>query len=304
MTNAELAKQMNALWGLKGRDAVTANVIRQWVAWDVLPKARVQGRAAGNGPIWIRDERSLRRANRLAELRKAGVRRENALIVQAYIEWGHSDFYRVRHALRDEFSKWRNQLNHRHITFIGDDSFANLSATRKRAIANQLGPLDSRFSGTQFEQSPALYAVWADLARTADGNSNFLIAQLIEALQRIYPAIDAIVPSELLSSIAIGLPGLTGSSDEIDNSGESTIEIASERQFRVARIYARRYLKLLREAGCYDASPGLDPGARELMQMLHSFAPQISTGPWLTFAFAQLLHYVFRQSELQENWSD
>lgn len=304
MTNSELAEQLNNLWDLQGTDAVTVNVIRQWIAWDVLPKAQVQGRMSGRGPIWIRDGRSFRRANRLAKLRKMGVRREHALIFQAYVEWGHSDFSRVRDALSHEFSKWREQLHRRHITFIGNDGFSNLSAGKKRAIANQIGPLDSLFAGTQFEQSPELYAIWADLARTGEGNSNVLIGQLIEAFRQMYPANDPAFAVELLSSIAATLPGLTGSPDEIGNSGESTIAIATERQFLVARIYAREYLKTLRVAGCYAASGGSNSAVGELMQKLHSLAPQISTGPWLTFAFAQLLHYIFHRTEFQRNCED
>lgn len=304
MTNSELAEQLNNLWDLQGTDAVTVNVIRQWIAWDVLPKAQVQGRMSGRGPIWIRDGRSFRRANRLAKLRKMGVRREHALIFQAYVEWGHSDFSRVSDALSHEFLKWREQLHRRHITFLGNDGFSNLSAGKKRAIANQIGPLDSLFAGTQFEQSPELHAIWADLARTGEGNSNVLIGQLIEAFRQMYPANDPAFAVELLFSIVATLPGLTGSPDEIGNSGESTIANATERQFRVARIYAREYLKMLRVAGRYAASGGSNSGVGELMQKLHLLAPQISIGPWLTFAFAQLLHYVFHRTKFQRNCKD
>src|SRR5690348_10385096 len=96
MTNAELAAYLNEQLGLSAGQAVTTDVVRQWVAWDVLPKAKVQGRISGKGPAWSRLGVARRRAMRLAQLRKLGTRREKALIVQAYIEWGHPDFGRVR----------------------------------------------------------------------------------------------------------------------------------------------------------------------------------------------------------------
>jgi len=244
MTNVELANSLNEKFALAGPDAVTLDVIRQWVAWDVLPRAQVKGRLPGKGPLWNRDERSLRRAHRLAELRKAGVRRENAVIVQAYVEWGHPDFARVRSALRAEFTKWRNQLNRDHTTFIGGDGYRGLSASRKRSIANQLGPLDGRFVGTQFEHTPEIYAVLANLARLAEGDLNQTRELISNAMEQLHPNFKAIIPIEMADLIANSISGLTGLPDEMEESGEGVIERATERQFRIARHHARLFLRV------------------------------------------------------------
>ncbi len=289
MTNAELADFLNDNLGLAGTDAVTANVIRQWIAWDVLPKAKAHGRGIGQGPTWHRSDAAMRRALRLGELRKRGICRENAVIVQTYIEWGHPDFDRVREALLNELVKWAAQLNRHQTTFIGDSNFPEMSVTKHRAIANQLGPLDDRLKGTQFERSAELYAVFAETARTGHGNSEYLTALMLEAAHQIVPAFSKMLPAHCISQFANSFAGLTGPSDEIGNSGERAILSASERKFRIARLFIRRLLSELRKCEQHARSPILDVDARQLAQMLHSLYPQISVGPWLILPFVQLL---------------
>lgn len=298
MTNAQLADRLNAELGLTGPDAVTANVIRQWVAWDVLPKAQVQGRSAGKGPIWIRSRRAHCRAVRLAELRKAGVRRENAVIVQAYIEWGHPDFERVRSALCKEFAKWRNQLNRRHITLMEGDNYRELSVTKKDAISNQIGRLDERFVGTRFQQSRELYGNIANFSRTSEGDQK-LIEELIHgAFDKISPDYSKYIPDDFISILCYSVSGLTGSSEEIVNSGKTTIASATEWQFRIARYFVRCYLRMLQAAGRISEISELDHRIREPLKMLTVLAPEISVGPWLTSLFVQALHGIFTYPEL------
>lgn len=188
MTNSELAELLNARLGLAEHDAVTVNVLRQWVAWDVLPKARVAGRVDGKGPIWSRTGATLRRANRLGELRRRGIKRENALIVQAYIEWGHHDFDRVRAAMRSEWDKWAAQLTRKQTTFIENTDYGEISATQKRAIANQIGPISPIFKGTKLEQSPELYALIADFARTGESDLGHLSSLISGPIYLFDPA--------------------------------------------------------------------------------------------------------------------
>jgi hypothetical protein len=293
MTNSELAKLLNARLGLVGEDAVTPNVVRQWAAWDVLPKATAQGRALGKGPIWSRSGAAMRRASRLAELRKRGIRRENALIVQAYIEWGHRDFDRVRTALQSEWAKWAAQVNRRQTTFLEKSEFRTISATKQRAIATQLGPLDSRLKGTPFEQSAELYAVFAEAARSGEGNSDYMAVLMSGAFQQILPGIAEIVPPHCISALANSVSGMTGAPDEIGNSADSAIQNASERQFQIARYQIRLFLRELRRSDQHGQSNALNYDARQLWQMLHLLSSQISIGPWLIFPFVQALKSTF-----------
>ena len=289
MTNTELAALVNSRLGLGGPDSVTANVVRQWVDWDVLPKARIQGREKDRGPVWSRSDAAIRRALRLAGLRRQGMRREKALIVQAYIEWGHPDFDRVRDALLDEWSKWIAQLTRRQTTFLDKTEFRDVSATKKRAIATQLGPLDPRFVGTQFQHSPELYAAIGEFARNGNGSAKDIEALICGAFGQMLPGIAEILPPHFIGGLAGAIAGLIGASDEITNSGERTIQTASERQFRIARHQIRFFYRLLSRVGQQGETASLDPNAGHLLQTLRSLAPQISIGPWLIISFVQVL---------------
>lgn len=300
MTNPELAEYLNVQLGLAGAEAVSANVIRQWVAWDVLPKAGAQGRSVGESPLWVRSGAAMRRAMRLAELRTRGITRENALIVQAYIEWGHDDLDRVRTALIGEWSKWAKQLSRRQTTFLKDEKFNDVGATKKRAIANQIGPLDSIFVGTPFEQSNEFYAQFAELSHTGKDNSNSIPGLMIDAIARISPGIAPLLPANLISAFAHSFAGMTGPPDEIANSGESTIRIASERQFRIARFYVRSMLKQFRTMGHVDEGVRSDPVVSQLLQFLQMLHPQISVGQWAVFLFVQALKFQFQGSEIAQ----
>ena len=292
MTNSELAALVNSRLGLAGQDSVTANVIRQWVAWDVLPKARIQGREKGKGPVWSRSGPAVRQALRLGALRQRGVKREKALIVQAYIEWGHRDFDRVREALLDEWSKWAAQLTRRQTTFLAKAEFRDIGAKQMRAIANQLGPLDSSFKGTPFQQSPELYAVMAEFARSGNGIEKDIEILMAGAFEQMVPGMAEMLPPHCSGALAGSILGLIGTSDEIANSGETTIQTATERQFRIARYQIRLFYRQLRASERHTEIASLDPNFGRLLQMLRSLAPQISVGPWLIISFIQLLRVI------------
>lgn len=295
MTNAELATLLNDRSGLIGRNAITGNIVRQWVEWDLLPAATATGQRYGTAPIWSRSEISIRRALRLAELRKFGTKRENALIVQAYIDWGHPDFDRVRDALCKEWEKWTKQLARQQTTFLGDAGYAELSAVRKRAIANQLGTLDSRFQGSGFELPLQVYAVLAELARTgtiAKADQNEI---LLSALEQIYPGIALHIPAECVADVANSIPGIAGSADEIGNSAAQAISGASESHFREARHKIRIVQRHWQKIANFPQLEIPNFNFLEFAEIARSIGPQIFTGPWLISLFVLALIGVIRK---------
>lgn len=298
MANPELAELLNLEFGLGGRDAVTANVIRQWVTWGVLPKAKATASAIGNSPEWSRDDRSHRRARRLAELRKAGVRRETAVIAQAYFEWGHGDFDRARGAILSEYRRGRAKILKPLTT---DMRFADYGAVRsvaKLAIKNQSGPLDNRFRGTQFQQSPELIALTLQLATRGDSDLTRITELMGNSIGQMVPAISPHIGSGHLSTIANSMTGVFGSADEIGNSAESTIERSSLRQFRIARYLTGRGLRAIRFADGARELSGIGAPGRELMEMLALLGPQISIGQWALFIFVQALQGIAQNDKL------
>lgn len=294
MTNAELAELLNAKAELAGAGALTANVIRQWVAWDVLPKADASGRTIGQSPLWSRSGPAVRRATRLTELRKAGVRRETALIVQAFIEWGHPDFERVRCALVHELHKWRAQLLHHRTTRIGNADYRQLSAVQQRAIRTQLGPLDSRFVGRQFQQSDEFYATFAELAQTGEGDPERHRELLTGALERMFPKFAQLPTGTQIAGITDLISGALGSPEEIANSGQSSIENASERELRIARVMTRRIWRIQRQTREMAGLRQLGRPAFELIEIQNSISAQTTIGPWAVMQLVQCLLLIRR----------
>lgn len=285
MTNAELAKWLNDQSDMNGPNTITTNIVRQWVEWDLLPRATATGQRYGFAPKWSRTEISIRRALRLAELRKFNTRRENALIVHAYIEWGHPDFGRVKDALEAEWDKWAKQLIRRQISFMDDSEFSDLSRTKQLAIANQLGPLDNRLKGTAFELPLQFYAAFAEMARTGTIAKSDADQFLQNALEQFYPGLSRYVPADCMAAVANAFLGITGPEDEIGNSAAIAIKGASELQFRKARHRLRIALKHLRRITASDHPEISNFDFREFSEIARSIGPQVFTGPWIVSLF-------------------
>lgn len=300
VTNAELAELLNGEAGLAGADAVTVNVIRQWVAWDVLPKATITGRSGNGGPLWSRSPIAVRRARRLAELRALGIRREAAVIVQAYIEWGHRDFARVRSALLSEIGKWRAQLTHHRTTYMDKAKYGDMSTASRRAMKTQLGPIDNRFMNTKLQQSDEFYAVFTQLAESGKGDPDYANRLLFEAFGRVLPELPLFQGSEQISGLLSLIAGVFGSPDEIANSAQSEIENCCERDLRIARANTRHIYRLIRQAPQILKIPDIKALFGDFLEMPISISKQISVGPWAIFQLVACLLAVKRNYQWPE----
>lgn len=295
MTNAELADALNRDLQLSGGDAVTVNVIRQWVLWGVLPRASATASAIGKSPDWHRDDRASRRAHRLTELRKAGIRRESAVIAQAFLEWGHADIERCRKAIVHEYAKGRAQMLKGVTTDLEFADYNALRAPTRRALRNQAGPLDARLIGTQFEQSAEFYAVALKVGNRGKGDPQQIAALLLDAFSRMLPMLSTYIDAPMIETLGNSIVGIFGIPDEIDNSAQTAIEMASPRQLRVARHVTRRGLKAIRNAHRFSELVDLPELAEmkdeisDLANQLTALSPQITIGPWAVFMLAQTL---------------
>ncbi|QNO26707.1 hypothetical protein EEB18_018550 [Sphingopyxis sp. OPL5] len=304
MTNQELADHLNEAVGLTGKEAVTVNVVRQWVGWDVLPKAQPIGQAFGKAPEWARQDTGLERAVRLSELRKLGIRRKNAVVAQAYFEWGHPDFELAREAVVSEFIKWREQLNRRQTTTLGGKNFQEVSSAKKRAIKTQLGPLDQRFVDAPFEQAPELYALFADAARTGQVEASQIAALLAEGLEKIDPKIANLMPRKDLLAFASATAGLTGYQDEIANSGEETLINAAAEQFEKARQLNKIMTNISIPPDVEAVAAQTAKNLQNLIDIRMQLHSQISIGPWAIFQFAGILHSIVNDPNFGQKLTD
>lgn len=290
MTNRELANDLNNAAGLTGKDAITVNVIRQWVSWGVLPKAAAKGQRIGSAPVWSREGVGSERAVRLADLRKAGIRRETAVIAQSYLDWGASDIESARNAILSEFVKWREQLNRRQTSFLGRKDFRDAGKWKQRAIENQLGQLDRRIVGTPYQQPLELYAIAAEASRTGEADISRIDLLLTDAVARIAPSLAQFVPKAAINAMAKAIPGLTGDPEEILNSGEASIRAATEIQLEEAREITNQMVGAPMSNEAQILLPAIDGNLQKLFELPRQLHSQISIGPWPIFLFVQTLH--------------
>lgn len=288
MTNAELASLLNDEFDLRGPARLSANVIRQWVAWDLLPKAQVQGRQPNAGPIWNRDHLALRRARRFAELRYYGVRSERALVAQSYLEWAAVSFDRAKPAIIAEFRSAHAKLWRRLSASIPDGRVSEFSSTKVRALRNQGGPLDPTFRGNQFELSSPmmLAALQSAFGASADNDEKAIL--MAAAIAQIAPSLAGHVDMRQLAEY--GLPtALFAPPDEVEFSGIAIIEAADETAFQQARNKLAQFGKVIRLASNGRIAAALPKDAVVLLSKVSELLPQISGGNWRIVAFAQFL---------------
>ncbi|WP_415644328.1 hypothetical protein [Sphingomonas antarctica] len=286
MTNADLAEQLNDALGLTGSNAVTPNVIRQWVLWDLLPKATIKDQKRGD---WTRDARSLRRATRLAELRKLGVKRETAFIVQAYLEWGHGEFNRVREAALSELRRSAALIRKAVTSDTQFDNYSDLSGTRQRALRRQGGPLDNRFRGTVFEQSREFYA-WALKFVLGDAAQIDKYTLMIgSALSKLAAPMDSIPTERLSLSLVASVGGLFGDAEEVDDAGETALSNSSERDFRVARLEWKKLTRILRPEFDWTQFGSFAEMLNPFRTVISAIGPQITVGNFAVSGFTALI---------------
>ena len=268
MTNAELAEWLNSEMDLTDDLRVTNNVVRQWVGWNLLPKASISGRDSVKGPIWYRDSNALKAAQRLAEFRKGGLKAKNQLLARCFVDGWKIDIAEARLATFN-WAGFRLKTMSKRLTmdYSRIDAGADLSTVQIRALQNQLGTQDDRFKGTPFEFSGNIGVSLNLVALTGEMPPPKILAKITEAL----PISGELQKQwlELLPVLSAGISGMAGSPDEIENSLLDSMDNCSDHVF----IKSRNMVKSLFE-GVKDA---------EITNLA-----ELEFGSWIGFAFYQL----------------
>lgn len=229
MTNKELADRLNEQFGFSGRAGVTANVIRQWVNWQLLPKSKITNGKMGNGPLWHRDNAALDLAAKLTQFRGYGLVSEMQLVARCYIEGWPIEIETARRAMMSRAEYSRKHMSKRLSVDYGKlAASAELTPVNKRALEKQLGKQDSRFIGTPLEFKDDI-GVRLNLAALS---GNALPPDILGSLAQAMPT--ATVGdhfTKLMPLLAAGISGLAGLPDEIDNSLLDSIENCSDAVF-------------------------------------------------------------------------
>lgn len=304
MTNEQMAAWLNDDLGLKGRQAVTANVVRQWVSWGVLPKASAKGQRVGSGPLWERDAVALDRAKRLASIRKWNVVRESAVIAQAFIEWGHDDTAKVRRCLIAEFERCRRLLFKSVTSSTDFAAVGSLSAAKKKALLHQSGSLDVMFINDRAANWSDLLVRALGVMRSGSGDSCALPEMLLGS--GIFPELIRPLASDMMTPAAVSsIQRLFAEPDEHDVGGEIHLLNATDAELLDARDSARAWLfsamPMLLSFEIPDV-PQMPPGFAEAAAMLAvmqpqlaELYPQISCGYWAVSTYVTALSMVKNQ---------
>ncbi|WP_293881254.1 hypothetical protein [Sphingomonas sp.] len=287
MTNAELASALNDEFKLEGHARLSANVIRQWVDWGLLPKAQVGGRIQGGGPIWGRQNSAIMRARRFAEMRIYGLRSERALVAEAYIEWDAVSFDRAKHAILGEFCSVKSKLRRNLTADIPAGPVSEFSSTKRRALRNQGGPLDPIFRSTQFELSTdtILAAMQSTFAGISNEGDQF--ALIANALAQMAPSLAPYLPSHLLEMASTN--ALFAPSDEVEFSGEAVLALSTQAQFASARKTTMKFVRRMHKVTDGRYAHIFPDDSLAMLSMMKTLLPQISTGPWLVTRFTHIL---------------
>lgn len=222
---------------------------------------------------------------RLAQLRKLGVIRKDAVIVQAFLEWGYPNLETVRQSMVRELRKCLAILMRMRTSRLDGRAYKDTGAARQKAIQNQLGRLDARFVGTRYQQSDELYATVAEFAELGAFDASRINAITSAAFAQMLPNYEAITSTISIDIISKFFQGLLGSPDEILNSAETRISDASERELRIARVNRNRMIAVLKKAAEHSEIP--IPELANLFILVKGFLSQISVGPWAVMHFAQ-----------------
>ena len=209
MTNEELADWLNAELAGRANEIVTRDIVRQWVTWGVLPRAVGHGQRIGAPRAWSRDDAALAQARRLVDLRAAGLRGQQALQAQLWLESWPVDFQRARAAITGIFERSKKRMLRGVSTNYDPRTKPPLSPAKQRVVVGQIG-----MPAAIFENSPL--ALFPDEKVAAFAATKFGEASQTDFAEIAARVIKSIFPEAEIPSDDIGLTGLLGMLGERD----------------------------------------------------------------------------------------
>lgn len=300
MTNAELAEMLNVAKRLAGSQAVTPNIIRQWVLWDLLPRATASASGRGQPMEWSRSGEAMRQAFRLAELRRYGLTRRSALIVQAFLEWGFGNFEDAQAAIKTEFGHARTQVLRSLSSDTRHDQYNNISRATQKALHHQAGPLDPRLIGTPFQLSKETTLRTLDAMVTGASRETEVAERISEHWNGMWQSAEGIPIDAVAQGMALGISGLFGDKEEVESPGQVTMENAPLRSFVLARyLWRTRYFQLPEKCDALSEFKDAIPWISQFLQIYNQLGPSIFVGPWAACSFAGILHYVEKKRKFK-----
>ncbi|MEP7348347.1 MAG: hypothetical protein ABI668_00160 [Sphingorhabdus sp.] len=286
MTNRELANQLNEQFELSGRSAVTENVIRQWVDWQLLPKSKIANIKTGSGPSWTRGEVALDMAAKLAQFRKYGLISEKQLVARCYIEGWPIEIETARPVMMNRAKYARSHMSKLlSVDYSKLERASDLTAVKKRALERQLGKQDARFEGMPFEFKGDTGILLTLSALSGNAPPPEILGMLEQAMP-----ISKILGSHwagLMSLFVSGISGMAGLPDEIDNSLLDSIEHCSDEVFANSKQSTQFIFRAANDPEIMSlAATVIGDTADFVFDQIRQLAPS----EWPTLVFLSLCH--------------
>lgn len=287
MTSEELVQLLNLSISHPDHQ-VTADVVRQWVAWKVLPPAVGRGRGIGESRRWFRSQSNLAQAKRLAELRNAGMVTRQALQAQMWLEGWGLDFGIAKPAIVARFDAALAKIRRGITTSFDPRDGRSPTAAKRRAVAHQLGQQAEVFRQSAFLIDPEeIFHAFGPLFLGTE--NRFDISGI---LARVLRQTNVVVPPGALERITAALAGLLGDEQEIEFAGRRSIEEGALDEYELARrvfTLGRRGLAAIAKPDFRRLTPAV---WAPFLEIADAVGEQVFRGHFAVLSFGATLHFL------------
>ena len=205
--------QVNEVAAKLGLQPIKERVLSDWIDEGLVAGATARGRKRGLNPKWEYGAGSVDRATIILESRSMGARRYAEYRLCLWARGCDLPWQEIRTALLGEFR--RSNRRRRRASLFQYDHRDNRNYSEKTVSANfkRLGKLDERLATLKFDLSPQSLLHMMSMLTWGKGERE----GISEIAQRTFP------------------PGLLGSPDEIESSGEEQLKQINEADLENAR---------------------------------------------------------------------
>lgn len=213
MDKGELLRQVNEVAAKLGLQPIKERVLNDWIDEGLVGGANARGRKRGLNPKWEYGADAVDRATIILESRAMGARRYAEYRLCLWARGCDLPWQEVRTALLGEFR--RSNRRRRRASLFQYDHRDNRNYPEKTVSANlkRLGKLDERLASLNFDLSPQSLLQMTSVLTWGKGEHE----GISEIAERTFP------------------PGLLGSPDEIESSGEEQLKQVNEADLENAR---------------------------------------------------------------------
>ncbi len=306
MDKKRLLDRVNIFAGQRYGIRVTPRRLRDWVSEGLVPGPTSHGNKRGVPPTWDWPQASLDQISQICQLKKNGFNRTNELRIALWMNGADIPIKTLREALATEFCRSRNLALRPINSTLNPRESKPLSDYGRSALLNQMGPVDPRLLPEGFSLSKkTLLDSYAAMRFGEEKNNpvNDFVSELARHCR--IPEQETIYFLKYMADFLLMLSGLAGKPDEITNSTENSIKMASAKTFESARAFCQNYAHLLNPV--FEKIPEFPPefqkSITQFMGPLKLISSTVRKKYWQPAWLGMWVHY-FHQNDGSEKFPD